>query len=344
MRAVLGVSVDDGEISAVLVDADVPALGPFDSQRWAASGSGGTTAAVAGALATMTERADRAGLAIGRIGAVAESGVVDAIRDAATVEVTSVEVDAARFAFLANAPELADTPLLALHTRDGGAETVSVVDGHVGTVLSAVSPPGDHLLGCGDLLPDAMDEAIARAGRSPQAVVFLDLRPGDAGPARDLASVLGVPFVTPHGVPWHRATGAALVAARLDAPPLPVAGRRPGRVTAMAGSVVVLLAILGAGLAVAIGGTGTSGDAGPTVVFGEQTAPTTAPSVPGHTDSAVPVPCVSDVPDEPEIRPASWPGRASDPDPASPGPAQAPAPGPVPTSGPAPAPVLPPCP
>ena len=57
--------------------------------------------------------------------------------------------------------------------------------------------------------------------------LFLDLRPGDAGPARELATVLGVPFVTPHGVPWHRATGAALVAARQDAPP-PVPGSATG--------------------------------------------------------------------------------------------------------------------
>ncbi|MEZ5150232.1 hypothetical protein [Rhodococcus zopfii] len=330
MRAVLGVAVDDGEISAVLVDADVPVLGPFDSQRWAASESDETADAAAGAVAAMTERAERAGLTIGRIGLVAAPGIADAIRAAASVEVTSVDVDAARLAFLANAPELAETPVLALHTRNGTAETVAVVDVAAGTVSAAVTPDGDDLIGYAELLPDAMDEAIARAGRSPQALVFLDLRPGDTGAARDLATVLGVPFVTPHGVPWHRATGAALVAARRDAP-LPVAGgtRSRGQVAALVGLLVVLLAILGTGLAVAIGDAGESREAEPTVVFDERPVPTSAPPAPTYTGGPAPAPCASGAPDAPQIRPVSWPARASDPDPI---------PAPVPTPGPQPCP------
>ncbi|WP_068157682.1 hypothetical protein [Rhodococcus phenolicus] len=328
MRAVLGVAVDDGEISAVLVDADVPALGPFDSQRWAASDTGETATATVGAVAAMTERAERAGLTIGRIGLVADAEVADAVREAASVEVTAVDVDAARIAYLANAPELAATPVLALHTRSAGAETVSVVDVPAGTVPAAVTPDGDDLTGYADLLPDAMDEAIARAGRSPQALVFLDLRPGDAGLARELAAVLGVPFVTPHGVPWHRATGAALVAARRDAPP-PVAGgsRGRGRIAALVASLVALLAILGTGLAVAIGGAGESRQAEPTVVFDERPVPTSAPPAPTDGGVPAPVPCTSEAPGAPQVRPASWPVRVSDPDP---GPAPAPAPAPQP--------------
>lgn len=330
MRAVLGVAVDDGEISAVLVDADVPALGPFDSQRWAASDSDETTGAAVDAVAAMTERAERAGLSVGRVGVVAASAVADAIRDAAAVEVTSVDVDVARLAYLANAPELAETPVLALHTRSGGAETATIVDVTVGTVLASVTPDGDELIGYTELLPDAMDEAIARAGRSPQALVFLDLRPGDSGPARELATVLDVPFVTPHGVPWHRATGAALVAAREDAPP-PVVGRNRsgGRIAALVGALVVLLVILGAGLAVAIGGADESREAESTVVFDERPVPTSAPPAPTSTGVPAPVPCESSASDAPQIRPASWPARASDPDPA-------PAPVPAPASQPCP--------
>ena len=326
MRAVLGVAVDDGEISAVLVDADVPALGPFDSQRWAASDADDTTAAAVGAVAAMTERAERAGLAIGRIGLVADPAVVDAVREAASVEVTPSEVDATRFAYLANAPELAETPVLAVHTRSGGAETVSVVDVPAGSVLAAVTPDGDELVGYADLLPDAMDEAVARAGRSPQALVFLDLRPGDAGPARELATVLGVPFVTPHGVPWHRATGAALVAARQDAPPpVPGGSSNRGRIAALAGVLVVLLAILGAGLAVAIGGAGESRESEPAVVFDERPVPTSAPPASAGTAIPEPAPCASEEPDAPQVRPASWPARVSDPD-IGPAPTPTPAP------------------
>ncbi|MEE2034666.1 hypothetical protein [Rhodococcus chondri] len=318
MRPMLGIAVDEGEVCAVLVDADVPALGPFDSQRWAHEPEVSPADAAAHAVTAMAGRAAAASLTVDRIGLVAcpdESDAVreiaDAVRAAADVEVDVVPLDDARLAFLAGAPEFAETPVLALHNRTDGVESASMVDIGSVRILSTVALDGDSLTGYTESLPEVMDEAIARAGVHPHALVFLDLRPGDAAPARELSTILGVPFVTPHGVPWHRATGAALVAARqgeaVTATAATVSGRRRG--AALLATLVALVAILGGGLAVAVGGS----DRPQAGVPGLQTAvapvpsPVPAPSRPA-TSTATPDPCAT-------VQPASWPVRASDPDP-----------------------------
>lgn len=365
MRPVLGVAVDDGEVSAVLVDADVPQLGPFDSQRWAAEPDVSEADAVARAVTSMAERAENASLTVGAIGLVAlpssdadTDTVVEAIRAASEAPVEVVPLDAARLAYLAGAPELADTPVLALHTRTGGVESASIVDTRSRTVLSSVVR-GDDALPDTAALPDAMDEALARTGVSPAALVFLDLRPGDVVSARELSTILGVPFVTPHGVPWHRPTGAALVASR----------RRPLQPAAAAGAastrrnlalmavVVALVAMLGGGLALAMGGSGggaegSSGVEGPGSSAGQSERSGTTEFAP-ETDTPElwdrlaphPVPRDAETPGDADTsqnpapegsdpcgaaQPASWPARGSDPAP-SPAPSPTPEPAPEPT-------------
>lgn len=319
MRPMLGIAVDEGEVCAVLVDADVPMLGPFDSQRWPYDPDVSSAEAAARAATTMVERAATASLTVDRIGLVscpdeaeAAGEVADAVRATTDVDVDVVPLDDARLAFLAGAPEFAETPVLALHNRTDGVESASVVDIRSSRILSTVAVDGDTFPGYAESLPEVMDEAIARSGTHPQALVFLDLRPGDAGPARELSTILGVPFVTPHGVPWHRATGAGLVAARHGQPDAtaatPVAGRRRG--AALLAALVTFVAILGGGLAVAVGG----GDRQPVGVPGLQTAVAPAPSpVPQpsrSTTATTPAdPCAT-------VRPASWPVRASDPEPS----------------------------
>ena len=312
MRPMLGISVDDGEVCAVLVDADVPSLGPFDSQRGFGAPDDTPAEAAAAAATAMAERAAAASLSL--TGAAVVTGpendedaepVTEAVRAVLGIDVETVLLDDARLAFLGGAPELADLPVLALHTRTFGVESASLVDVPSRTVLSTVSPDADEFGPHTQSLPEAMDEAIARAGTSPAAVVFLDLRPGDAGPARELSIVLGVPFVTPHGVPWHRATGAALVAAERRAPAVAAApaGRRRG--TVLLATLVALVALLGGGLAVAVG----SGVQPERSAPGLQTAVAPPPSpVPQPDRTAVTDPCA-------EVRPASWPARASDPEP-----------------------------
>ncbi|WP_241385166.1 hypothetical protein [Rhodococcus sp. CH91] len=311
MRPMLGISLDDGEVCAVLVDADVPALGPFDSQRGFGAPGADPADAAAAAATVMAERAASASLNL--VAAAVVTGqendqdaepVAEAVRAVLGLDVDVVVLDDARLAFLAGAPELSDLPVLALHTRTFGVESASVVDVPSRTVLSTVSPEGDEFGPHTQSLPEAMDEAIARAGTSPAAVVFLDLRPGDAAPARELSTVLGVPFVTPHGVPWHRATGAALVAAERRVPPVAAApaGRRRG--TVLLATLVLLVALLGGGLAVAVGGGTQPGRSAP----GLQTAVAPPPSpVPQPDRPLVEDPCS-------DVRPASWPARASDPD------------------------------
>ncbi|MFD6857512.1 hypothetical protein ACFWCF_09230 [Rhodococcus sp. NPDC060090] len=361
MRPVLGVAVDDGEVSAVLVDADVPQLGPFDSQRWAAEPDVSQADAVARAVTSMTERAENASLTVGTIGLVAlpsgdadTAAVAEAVRAVSEAPVGVVPLDDARLAYLAGAPELADTPVLALHTRTGGVESASIVDTGSRTVLSSVVRGDDPLTGHTDALPDTMDEALARAGVAPAALVFLDLRPGDAPPARELSTILGVPFVTPHGVPWHRATGAALVAARRSrTQPVAAGVASTRRNVALMAVVVALVAMLGGGLALAMGGSGSgSEDQGGSVDQGETSDPTEftpetdtpelwdriAPHpVPrdggkpdeagAPQDSAPQAPATQDSDPCGAALPASWPARGSDPAP-SPAPEHAPEPAP----------------
>ncbi|QIX49774.1 hypothetical protein [Rhodococcus sp. DMU1] len=312
MRAVLGVAIDAGEVCAVLVDADVPALGPFDTQRWAA-GERADAEAVRRALAVMTERAARAGVPFARAGLVASEAVVPDPGETA-VPVQAVGVDEARLAFLAAAPELEGVRVVALIGRDDAATTASVADIRSGAVLASVAVAEDDFGGIAPALPEAADEAVARAGVAPEALAFLDLRPGDAAVARELSAVLGVPFVTPHGVPWHRATGAALVAAHSDRPPAPAPS--PGRRVAVLVSALVALAVLlGGGLAVAIGGAGPSEPPRPADAVRSVPAPQTSLSPETGTPSAVPCPG-RDTPaaQAPEARPAGWSVRASDPD------------------------------
>jgi len=317
MRPVLGVAVDDGEITAALVDADVTLLGPFDSQRWPADPDVTTPDAVAAAVAAMSERAEAASVTVDRIGIVTASGagpaddLVAAVAEVTAVPVDVVPLDRARLVFLGGAHELADHTVIAVHTRTDDTESVSIVDIRSATVLSSVVRDGDAVTGHVESLPDVADEAVARAGAAPQALVFLDLRPGDGGPARELATVLGVPFVAPHGVPWHRATGAALVAAAQD-PPTATAtaagGRRPAWVLVCV--LGVLTALLGGGLAVGVGGAARSGDQLPATVT-ETMVPVPPPageSAPaGEESSPAPDPCAED-------RPVSWPSHRSDPD------------------------------
>jgi hypothetical protein len=367
MRPVLGVAVDDGEVSAVLVDADVPQLGPFDSQRWAAEPDVSQADAVARAVTSMTERAENASLTVGTIGLVAlpsgdadTAAVAEAIRAVSEAPVAVVPLDDARLAYLAGAPELADTPVLALHTRTGSVESASIVDTGSRSVLSSVVRGDDPLTGHTDALPDTMDEALARAGVAPAALVFLDLRPGDAPPARELSTILGVPFVTPHGVPWHRATGAALVAARRSrAQPVAAGAASTRRNVALMAVVVALVAMLGGGLALAMGGSGggsedQGGSAGPGGSAGqgeisdstEFTPETDTPELwdriaPHHVPRDAGTPDEAGTPQDPASQdpanqgsdpcgaalPASWPARGSDPAP-SPAPEHAPAPAP----------------
>ncbi|MEE2061222.1 hypothetical protein [Rhodococcus artemisiae] len=366
MRPVLGVAVDDGEVSAVLVDADVPQLGPFDSQRWAAGPDTSQADAVARAVTSMTERAENASLTVGTIGLVslpsgeADTDVVaEAVRAVSEVPVEVVPLDSARLAYLAGAPELADTPVLAIHTRTGGVESVSIVDTRSRTVLSSVVRGGDDLTGHPDALPDTMDEALARAGVSPAALVFLDLRPGDAVPARELSTILGVPFVTPHGVPWHRPTGAALVASRRSRvqPAVAVGTASTRRILALMVIVIALLAVLGGGLALAMGGSGGSNDQssseqpggseGQSAIPGttdfapeadtpelwDRIAPHSVPRDAGAPDDAGAPPDPAPHGSDPcsAAQPASWPARGSDPAPS-------PVPLPAPDHAPEPAP------
>ncbi|WP_455900480.1 hypothetical protein [Rhodococcus gordoniae] len=310
MRPMLGISVDDGEVCAVLVDADVPSLGPFDSQRGFGAPGDTPAEAAAAAASAMAERASAASLTL--VAAAVVTGpendedadpVTEAVRAVLGVDVDTVLLDDARLAFLAGAPELADLPVLALHTRTYGVESASMVDVPSRAVLSTVSPDGDEFGPYTQSLPEAMDEAVARAGISPHAVVFLDLRPGDARPARELATVLGVPFVTPHGVPWHRATGAALVAAARRAPTVVATPPSRRRGTVLLATLVALVALLGGGLAVAV----SSGVQAERSAPGLQTAVAPPPSpVPSPDRAPVADPCF-------EARPASWPARASDP-------------------------------
>lgn len=324
MRPVLGVAVDDGEITAALVDADVVLLGPFDSQRWPVDPEVPVGDAVAAAVTAMIERAAAADLTVDRIGVVAPPGVADdvvaAVSEVSEFPVEVVPLDRARLAFLGGAHELAEHDVIALHTRTDGAESVSITDIRSGAVRSSVVRGDDALTGHVDSLPDVADEAVARAGVAPQALVFLDLRPGDRGPARELAGILRVPFVTPHGVPWHRATGAALVAAARGRPAAAAAtvaaGRRPGWVFACA--LVALAVLLGGGLAVAVGGSTGSGHA-PSVGVTETLAPVPTQAPAGQDRTAEPDPCA-------QARPASWPLHRSDPVPGSdPDPGGAPA-------------------
>ncbi|WP_407444856.1 hypothetical protein [Rhodococcus sp. (in: high G+C Gram-positive bacteria)] len=318
----LGIAVDDGEVCAVLVDADVPSLGPFDSQRLVPERGAAAADTAARAVVAMTERAATASLAIQAIGLTVTPGGADETRDIADAigavtdsAVQVVDLDDARLAYLAGAPELSSTPVLAVHTRTGGVESASIVDAGSRAVLASVSPSGDVFGGYSESLPEAMDEAIARAGRTPQALVFLDLQPGDAGPARELATILGVPFVTPHGVPWHRATGASLVAAKRTEP-VAVAAVAPGRGrgAALLAAIVALVAILGGGLAVAVGGIAQTNGSTP-----DDPGTSVSPSAPAQESASVAVPVpetpVAVTPDPCEAaRPASWPARASDPD------------------------------
>ncbi|HET8994846.1 hypothetical protein [Rhodococcus sp. SJ-2] len=360
MRPVLGVAVDDGEVSAVLVDADVPQLGPFDSQRWAAEPEGSAADAVARAVTSMAQRAENASLTVGMIGLVElpdaaadTDSVANAVRAVSEAPVEVVPLDVARLAYLAGAPELTGTPVLALHTRTGGVESVSIVDTRPRTVLSSVVR-GDDLTGAPDALPDTVDEALARAGVSPAALVFLDLRPGDAVPARELSTILGVPFVTPHGVPWHRATGAALVAARRSRVQ-PAAAAAAGtasihRNLVLLFVVVALVAMLGGGLALAMGGfedrsgsEGPGGSAERSEVLGttdstpgtdtpqlwDRDAPHSDPRNAGSPDDAGATRTPASPGSDPcgAAQPASWPARGSDP---------APSPAPEPTAEPTP--------
>ncbi|MBM7457607.1 hypothetical protein [Rhodococcus coprophilus] len=332
MRPMLGVAVDDGEVCAVLVDADVPSLGPFDSQRHVAGRAANPADTAAAAVVAMTERAANASLSILSIGltvttgGAAEAGeIADAIGAVTETPVEIVALDDARLAYLAGAPELASAPVLAVHTRTGNVESASIVDTGSRAVLASVTPAGNVFGGYSESLPEAMDEAIARAGQTPGALVFLDLEPGDAAPAKELATILGVPFITPHGVPWHRATGASLVAAQRNGPAAVAgvpAGR--GRGAALLAVLVALVAILGGGLAVAVGGIVPTRDAAPdTSMPVSSSAPTPEPA-PASASVAVPVPEIPvAVPQDPcgEARPVSWPVRGSDPD--LPGPAAA---------------------
>lgn len=359
MRPVLGVAVDDGEVSAVLVDADVPQLGPFDSQRWAAEPERSASDAVARAVTSMAQRAENASLTVGTIGLVELPGaaadtdsVANAVRAVSEAPVEVVPLDAARLAYLAGAPELTGTPVQALHTRTGGVESVSIVDTRSRTVLSSVVR-GDDPTGVPDTLPDTVDEALVRAGVSPTALVFLDLRPGDAVPARELSTILGVPFVTPHGVQWHRATGAALVAARRSrVQPAPAAAGTTSihRNLVLLFVVVTLVALLGGGLALAMGGfedrggsEGPGGSAERSEVLGTtDSAPGTDTPKLWDRDAPLPDPRNAGTPDDAgttrtpappgsdpcgAAQPASWPARGSDP---------APSPAPEPTREPPP--------
>ncbi|MGW3481191.1 hypothetical protein, partial [Rhodococcus indonesiensis] len=258
MRAVLGVAVDAGEVCAVLVDADVPALGPFDTQRWPV-GDRTEAEAVGHAFTAMTERAARAEVRFTRAGLVAAGTTVpDSMPDSGATEVRIVGTDEARLAFLAAAPELDGVRTVVLIGRDDATGRVSVADIRSGAVLASVAVAEDDFGQIAPALPGAADEAVALAGVGPEALVFPDLRPGDVAVARALAAALDVPFVTPHGGPWHRATGAALVAARtepLPAAPSPSSSRRVALLVAV---VVALAVLLGGGLAVAIGGAGPS--------------------------------------------------------------------------------------
>jgi len=319
MRPILGISVDDGEVSAVLVDADVPDLGPFDSQSGFGAPGDTPVAAAAAAATVMLERAGSAFVtpAVAAVVTGPENDedaepVAEAVRGVLgpDVEVDVVVLDEARLAFLAGAPELSGLSVLALHTRTYGVESASMVDVSSRAVLSTVSPDGDEFTPYTQSLPEAMDEAIARAGRSPEAVVFLDLRPEDAAAARELSTVLGVPFVTPHGTPWYRATGAALAAVsrRIPAPVLEPAGRHRG--TVLIAALVALVALLGGGLAVAVVSGGGPGRTAPGVQPAVAPPPSPVPH-PERTPAADP--CAS-------VRPASWPARVSDPDPSPPDP------------------------
>lgn len=319
MRPILGISVDDGELCAVLVDADVPSLGPFDSQRGFGAPTDTLADAAAKAAAAMIGRAAAASLTVESVAIVVgpdDEMHLDEIVGAVRAEigqdraVETVSLDEARLAFLRGAPELDALPVLALHTRTGGVESASVVDIASRRVLSTVSPDDDEFGPYGQSLPEAMDEAIARAGAAPDAVVFLDLRPGDAGPARELATILTVPLVTPHGVPWHRATGGALVAAarHVPVPAPPTKGRRKSAV--LMAAVTALVVLLGGGLAMAVGGTPGPQRSAPGVQPGvaPPQSPVPQPTRPGTTD-----PCEQG--DRSDVQPASWPMRVSDSDP-----------------------------
>ncbi len=314
MRAVLGVAIDAGEVCAVLVDADVPALGPFDTQRWPV-GDRAEAEAVSRAFTAMTERAARAEVHFTRAGLVAPATVVP---DSGTTEVRTVGIDEARLAFLAAVPELDGVRTVVLIGRDDATVRVSVADLRSGAVLASVAAAEDDFGRIVPALPEAADEAVALAGVAPEALVFPDLRPGDVAAARALAAAVGVPFVTPHGGPWHRATGAALVAARTE--PLPAPSSPSSRRVALLVAVVVALAVLlGGGLAVPIGGPGPSEPPRPADAARSVPAPSAGPG----PDTGVPtaVPCQGD--DTPQVRPAGWSVRASDPD-LGPRPAPAP--------------------
>lgn len=311
MRAVLGVAVDAGEVCAVLVDADVPALGPFDTQRWPV-GDRTEAEAVCHAFTAMTGRAARAEVRFTRAGLVAAGTTVpDSVLDSGATEVRIVGTDEARLAFLAAAPELDGVRTVVLIGRDDATGRVSVADIRSGAVLASVAVAEDDFGQIAPALPGAADEAVALAGVGPEALVFPDLRPGDVAVARALAAALDVPFVTPHGGPWHRATGAALVAARtepLPAVPSPSSSRRVALLVAV---VVALAVLLGGGLAVAIGGAGPSEPPRPADAARSVPVPPAGPTPDTGAPTAVPCP----ERDTPQVRPAGWSMRASDPDP-----------------------------
>ncbi|MFD4179763.1 hypothetical protein [Rhodococcus sp. NPDC058514] len=339
MRESVGVTLGKEGVRAVLVDADVPGLGPVDS-RFEDRG-GDDVGRATSAVGQMVDRARHIGLDPVAVGVVAADpaaavAIEAQLRRDGLPPVAVVGAAEARLAFLRSMPELA-----AARTALVLAEWPGEVLAHAVDLRSGAAQAGVERVTAGTFTDVAattalLEEMRSGAPRGRAVVVVLGIRPSDASVIRTAAGALGLAAVVPYAGRWHLATGAAISAAA-DQTSVPAAFASPqgeakalpkGRLLAGAAAVV---AVLLTGLAAVVATpTSTQGPVAPTTPEPIDVAELTSPGPPGHPGD----PCarVGAPSPGPTTAPAAW--RAgelrysvrlvSDPDPSQPEPAERP--------------------
>ncbi|MFC7449488.1 hypothetical protein [Rhodococcus daqingensis] len=338
MRESVGVTLGKEGVRAVLVDTDVPGLGPVDS-RFEDRGGDDVGLAVS-AADQMVDRARHIGLdpvAVGIVAADPEAAVaIEAqLRHSGLPSVAVVGAAEARLAFLRAMPELASARTALVLAEWPGEVLAHAVDLRSGVAQAGVERVTAGTFADVTATTALLDQMRSDVPRGRVAVVVLGIRPSEASVIGTAAADLGLASVVPYAGRWHLATGAAISAAAGQisapaafAPPSGEAKALPkGRVLAGAAAVVaVLLAGLGAVLA-APAPTSTPGPVVPTSSERNDISELKSPGQPGDPCARAGAPSPG-----PTIEPAAW--RAgelrysvrlvSDPDPSQPEPAELP--------------------
>ncbi|MFG1783039.1 hypothetical protein ACGFIU_11415 [Rhodococcus oryzae] len=339
MRESVGVTLGKEGVRAVLIDTDVPGLGPVDSRF--EDRAGDDVGQAVWATEQMVDRARRIGLNPTAVGIVAaDPAAAEAIKaklgSDGVPAVTVVGAAEARLAFLRSIPELAGARTALVLAEWPGEVLAHAVDLRSGAAQAGVQRVTAGTFSEVSFTTALLEDMQSGAPRGKVAVVVLGIRPSETSVIRSAAAALGLAAVVPYAGRWHLATGAAIGAAEVQTSvPAAFAATAAGETKALpkgkvlAGAAAVVAVLLAGLTAVLVSPapTSTQGPVAPATPERNDVSELKSPALPGD-------PCARAGAPGPTTQPAAWRAGGlgysvrlvSDPDPSQPDPADLPAP------------------